>query len=85
MLISAMRAFLSQLDARLEQDGFHSGAQKAAALGVHPATWSRTTRGLARFSAPILEAGLSRYPDLAIHLVARPSPVVEARYREAVA
>lgn len=77
-----MRAFMAHLSARLEHDGFLSGARKARALGVHPATWSRALRGVARFSTPVLEAGLRRYPDLALYLV---TPVVEAHYRQAVA
>ena len=56
------------LNAHLEQDGFLSGAAKAAALGVHPATWSRAQRGLIQHSAHVVLAALGRYPDLVRYL-----------------
>ena len=63
-----MHHFLSQLDARLERDGFLSHNQKAGALGINAATWSRARRGLARFSPRVVEAGLALYPDLSFYL-----------------
>jgi hypothetical protein len=68
-----MEGFVLQLHARLEADGYRSHSQKAGALGVDPATWSRARRSLVRFSPQVVRAGLARYPDLARYL-ADPKP-----------
>lgn len=64
-----MQHFAEQLDARLEEDGCRSHSQKARALGVNSATWSRFRRGLVRFSPQVVQAALARYPELARFLV----------------
>jgi hypothetical protein len=66
-----LRPFLDALDARLEHDGHLSGNEKARALGVDPATWSRARRGLAHFPSRVVEAGLNLYPDLSYFLAPR--------------
>lgn len=65
-----MKHFVTQLDARLEHDGFHSHNAKARALGVDPATWSRARRGIAHFPLRVVQAGIVRYPALAKYLSA---------------
>jgi len=66
-----LQPFLDALDARLARDGYLSGNEKAHALGVDPATWSRARRGLAHFPSRVVEAGLNLYPDLSYFLAPR--------------
>jgi hypothetical protein len=66
--LACMRSFVMRLNARLEADGFLSSSAKAKALGLDPATWSRAQRGLIRFSARVVQAGLARYPELVVFL-----------------
>ena len=60
--------FVEQLDARLERAGHLSHNQKARALGVDPATWSRVRHGSIRFSPGVVQAGLALFPDLNYYL-----------------
>lgn len=66
-----LHSFITELDARLTRDGYVSHNEKARALGVNAATWSRARRGLAHFSSSVVEAGLILYPDLSYYLAPR--------------
>ena len=59
----------SRFVAKLEEKrGPQSINQFARSLGINPSLWSRITRGKARPGRKVIDAALSRWPELAYYL-----------------